>query len=77
MPGQKARRMVSDGPTIRELRDQQVVSVKDLAAALDVWPNSVYMWERGDTVPPLREAILIAKHFGLPVEEINWWPEHE
>ena len=61
-------------PTLRDLRKQKCMSVGEVARALEVRENTVYRWERGFNVPPLVEALMIARLYKTDVGRINWWP---
>lgn len=65
---------LSEQPTLREVRKSRCMEVNEIAAALDVRENTVYRWERGESAPPLQDALRLALVLKTSVDKINWWP---
>ena len=56
------------GSKLRELRGEK--NAEEVAKALGVTPQAVYMYERGERIPRDEIKIRIAKYFGRTVTEI-------
>lgn len=46
---------------LKKYRTQQNISVKEMAYAVGVTPNTIYKWEKGKSAPSLTKLILIVK----------------
>lgn len=56
------------GTKLREIRGEK--SVEEVAKALGITQQAVYMYERGERIPRDEIKIRIAKYFGKSVAEI-------
>lgn len=54
---------------LREVREQEGLTQKQMAKIACVHPNTYQGWERGSE-PSLSSALLLADHFGMTVEEL-------
>jgi len=55
------------------LRKARVVSgatLRDVAADLEVSERTLYSWEKGEAMPPLDKAMILAAHYGISVGEL-------
>ena len=50
--------------TLRSLRQQKGLSIKDVAEKVGVQRQTVYQWERGETLPTLRKLVLLESVYG-------------
>jgi transcriptional regulator with XRE-family HTH domain len=50
--------------TLRSLRQQKGLSIKDVAERLGVQRQTVYQWERGETLPTLGKLVLLESIYG-------------
>jgi putative transcriptional regulator len=55
---------------VRRLRLEQALSQAQLAEAMQVSRQTINSIENGRYIPSLPLAMALARHFGLPVEEI-------
>lgn len=55
---------------LRTARTQSGLTKKQAALALDVSETTLYQWERGNSMPPLDKAMLIAKTYGMTLSEL-------
>lgn len=55
---------------LRSLRDQTDITQEKLAKAVGTSRQTICSMEKGDYIPSLKLALLIAKHFKRPVEEV-------
>ena len=65
---------LSEHPTLREVRKSRCMGTNEIAALLGVRENTVYRWERGESAPPLQDALRLALVLKTSVDKINWWP---
>ncbi|MGI6166711.1 MAG: helix-turn-helix transcriptional regulator [Eubacteriales bacterium] len=61
----------SVGEKIRQLREKREMSVERVARMLEVKPATVIVWESGRELPNPAELDLLAKLFGVTVEELS------
>lgn len=61
---------------IRVFRAEHRITQDELATAIGVSRKTISTVEVGRFTPSTTIALLIARHFGVPVEEI-FWLEHE
>lgn len=57
---------------IRVLRAEHRLTQSDLAAAIGVSRKTISTVEVGRFTPSTKIALLIARHFGVSVEEVFW-----
>jgi transcriptional regulator with XRE-family HTH domain len=50
--------------TLRSLRQQKGLSIMEVAEKLGVQRQTVYQWERGETLPTLRKLVLLESVYG-------------
>lgn len=62
---------------IRVLRAEHRMTQSDLADAIGVSRKTISTIEVGRFVPSTTIALLIANHFGVPVEELFWIEDHD
>lgn len=65
------------GDIIKTLRKEQGVTQDDLAAALNISPQSVSKWENGAANPDILYIPLIAKYFKVSVESLFCWDNQD
>lgn len=63
---------MSNNKTLAELRAENNISQRDLAKKIGVSSAAIGMYESGKRTPPLKKAILIAKLFGVQVENLSF-----
>ncbi|MBO0470138.1 helix-turn-helix domain-containing protein [Enterococcus sp. DIV0242_7C1] len=62
--------MLVIGKKIRELRQAKKMTQKDLAKILNVTPQAVSKWERGESNPDIQILIHLSQFFHVSVDEI-------
>ena len=50
--------------TLRSLRQQKGLSIMEVAEKVGVQRQTVYQWERGETLPTLRKLVLLESVYG-------------
>lgn len=55
---------------LRELRENEDLTQDKLAKAVGTSRQTICSMEKGDYIPSLKLALLIAKHFKRPVEDV-------
>lgn len=63
--------------TIEVLRRERGWTQFELALAVGVQPQSVYLWESGRRQPKVSQMRKLGKLFGICSDEINLTPNHE
>ena len=59
------------GKNIAALRKQRGISVRELQEMLGfATPQSIYKWQRGETLPTIENLIALSRIFSVPVDEI-------
>jgi len=59
------------GEKINTLRRQRGLSVRDLQSLLGfATPQSIYKWQRGETLPAIDNLLALSRILSVPVEEI-------
>lgn len=59
------------GKNIAALRKQRGISVRELQEMLGfATPQSIYKWQRGETLPTIDNLIALSCIFSVPVDEI-------
>ena len=59
------------GKNIAALRKQRGISVRELQEMLGfATPQSIYKWQRGETLPTIENLIALSYIFSVPVDEI-------
>lgn len=62
--------MVFKRKLMREQRLAREMTQQDLAEKLDTWREAVCQIERGHRLPTLRQVYIMAKLFGLTMDEL-------
>ena len=62
---------------LRRRREAAGLSVEDVAARLEVWPNTIYRWERGDQTPSEEIKARLATLYGCRVADFYEEKEDE
>lgn len=63
--------MTATGNRIRELRDRNRLSTRDIADVLGFNnPTAVFKWMRGDTLPTVDNLVILADLFGVTINDI-------
>lgn len=63
--------------TMKEIRQYHGMAIPEISHYLGIRENTLYKWERGDTMPDLETAFAFAEKFGMKVDDINWWPPRD
>ena len=59
------------GQNISALREQRGLSVRDLQNLLGfTTPQSIYKWQRGETIPTIENLVALACILSVPIDEI-------
>ena len=59
------------GQNIIALREQRGLSVRDLQNLLGfATPQSIYKWQRGETLPTIENLVALAYILSVPIDEI-------
>ena len=59
------------GQNIASLRTQRGISVRDLQLMLGfTTPQSIYKWQRGETLPTIENLVALACILSVPIDEI-------
>ncbi len=59
------------GQNIIALREQRGISVRDLQTLLGLaTPQSIYKWQRGETLPTIENLVALACILSVPIDEI-------
>ena len=61
---------MSIGAKLRKLRSQTKYSQQDIAGKLDIDRNTYANWENGKTKPSVRCIPVLAKIFGVTIDEL-------
>ena len=62
---------IEPGKRIRRLRVENGYQVTDIQRVIGLAsPQSVYKWERGDNLPSIDSAVILAWIFDIPVEDL-------
>ena len=59
----------------KALRISSGATQKTLAEALQVSPRTLSLWEKGERIPTVEQALAVAERFGLTVEELFYGEE--
>ena len=63
--------MKRTGQNIASLRTERGISVRDLQSQLGfATPQSIYKWQRGETLPTIENLVALACILSVPIEEI-------
>ncbi len=63
--------MKQTGRKIASLRMQRGISVSDLQSMLGfTTPQSIYKWQRGETLPTIENLVALACILSVPIDEI-------
>ncbi len=60
---------------LKELRAKENLTQKALSDAVGVSPRTVSLWEKGERLPSLEQALALAQRFSLSVEELFYEEE--
>ncbi len=63
--------MAEIGKRIRMLRKNKDITQEKLAEILSVSPQSVSKWENGISVPDVELLPIIARYFGITMDELS------
>lgn len=55
---------------LRALREKADLGVYDVAAAMSVYPASVYQWENGKNVPTVDNLVLLEPVYGVSIDDM-------
>ena len=58
------------GRNIRQLRRDRGLSIQDVQNALLVNRQTVFKWQRGDTLPTLDNLVILAELFNVKLDDI-------
>ena len=59
------------GQTIYLLREQSVISVKELQLLLGfATPHAIYKWQHGDSLPTVDNLVALSAIFSVPIDSI-------
>ena len=58
--------------TIRQLREERGVSQGELGGAVGIKPITVYKWERSDHEPKASQLRVLARIFGVSMDDIDF-----
>ena len=59
------------GQNIAALREQRGISVRDLQNLLGfATPQSIYKWQRGETLPTIENLVALARILSVSIDEI-------
>ena len=61
---------VETGRNIRQLRRERGLSIQDVQNALLVNRQTVFKWQRGDTLPTLDNLVILADLFNVKLDDI-------
>ena len=62
---------VKTGERINQLRIEKSLSVKDLQGVFGfTTPQAIYKWQRGEALPSVDNLVVLARVFGVTIEEI-------
>ena len=61
---------VETGRNIRQLRRNRGLSIQDVQSALLVNRQTVFKWQRGDTLPTLDNLVILAELFNVKLDDI-------
>lgn len=63
--------MRATGQNIEQLRRKAGLSVTDLQEKLELaFPQAIYRWQRGETIPTVDNLIILADVFGVTIDDI-------
>ena len=66
--------VAATGQNIRHLRKTMGLTVHDIQQYIGFeQPQSIYKWERGETIPSLEHLIALSQLFCLSIEDILVW----
>lgn len=58
------------GKQIRQLREKNGLTVKELEAKLHVTQRAIYRWEEGKSLPQIESLFALSKLLGVSITEI-------
>lgn len=62
---------VKTGERINHLRIEKNLSVRDLQGVFGfTTPQAIYKWQRGEALPSVDNLVVLARVFGVSIEEI-------
>lgn len=56
------------GKRIRSIRKKQAISVSDMADFFGMYPQTIYKWERGDTLPDIDNLIALSNYLNVSID---------
>ncbi|WP_159641625.1 helix-turn-helix domain-containing protein [Erysipelothrix anatis] len=63
--------------SIRKIRRMNDLTQEEMAKTLNMAPSTYYQKEQGRLAWQLKDFILIKRHYGIPIEEIDEFIEFE
>lgn len=60
--------MAEVGKRIKFFRKKKHISVSDLASFFDMYPQTIYKWERGDTLPNIDNLFALSRYLGVSID---------
>ena len=63
--------------TLLELREKKGISRNKLSEYTFIDVMTLYQYEKGNSVPDVINAQILAKYFGKKVKDIDWNPKHK
>ena len=70
MPTMPRINTAATGRNIRQLRRDRGLSIQDVQNALLVNRQTVFKWQRGDTLPTLDNLVILAELFNVKLDDI-------
>ena len=63
--------MKATGRRIRQLRERQGISVRELQEMLGFeQPQAIYKWQRGECLPTVDHLLMLSSIFGTPMQDL-------
>ena len=56
------------GNRIRSIRKEKHISMRDMEDFFEMYPQTMYKWERGDTLPNIDNLIALSNYFGVSID---------
>lgn len=63
--------MKKTGERLRQLREEHGYRVKDIQNVVGLEsPQSIYKWERGENLPTIDNAVILADFYGISLDDL-------
>ena len=63
--------MIATGENIRQLREIQGISVREIQDALGFTnPQAIYKWQHGESLPTIDNLVILASVLGTTIDDI-------